>query len=121
MTIVACPVNCGGSINTAERNDCAACGASLLVTYGDDYPYGNPERCNLLTKDVGGGADPWGCHKRKGHATGNGGRHCSTHTDCGFYIGPSLICRDEPGHDNGIHEVASPLHPCHAKCNGVES
>lgn len=96
MTIMACPKRCGGAVNTALSNVCDTCGADATQ---QDIPYGDPNRCTLRTK----GPDSWGCHKRKGHDTSNGGRWCSTHDECGF-VRDGVVCGLRPGHDNNLHE-----------------
>lgn len=95
-----------------------------------DYPTEHPDRCRLLD---GTYYDPpiiedghsrlhWRCHKKAGHDSANGGRHCSTHRDCGarVEIEPDLhgTCGKEPGHDGGVHEQFDIKQPSQEKPNG---
>lgn len=120
MTIIACPAKCGGFVDTAKSNCCERCGRDVARTYQQPqdardpeprFAYGDPDRCDLRTGFMGVPSgctnhDTWGCHKIKGHTTGRGGRHCSTHLDCGVYLGDDHgYCAKEPGHDGGVHEV----------------
>lgn len=71
-----------------------------LMVSEEEYPYGHPDRCEVRIK----GTDSWGCHKKRGHSSEAGGRHCSTHADCGKKLEDGSICSLEPGHDAGVHE-----------------
>jgi hypothetical protein len=96
-TIFACS-KCNAGVDTVrDRSVCPECGHNAMAT---EFAYGDPNRCDLRTK----GPDAWGCHKRKGHDTGNGGRWCSTHDDCGFKLPDGAICSLRPGHNNNLHE-----------------